>query len=208
MAVAESRAPAAEGRGPRPGHWSHRAARWVALSGIALALAACGAQESAGPDVAGGASVSGPVSSVPAGGAQVPAPDPWLLAPGSGRMALQLGGLLVPLANGMRVPAGNGLAAELFFAPYPPAGRTNLDVYVVDERSGAALADVQVALRYEMPDMEHGIVFQPAEPRGNGHHLLALNLAMAGNWQLAVQMTRPGQRGEIQLVTTVLAGGR
>ncbi|MBI3970229.1 MAG: hypothetical protein HY332_02970, partial [Chloroflexi bacterium] len=99
----------------------------------------------AGAGAAGASGAAGAAGAADAATASAP-------AAGSDRMALRLGGLLLPLENGMRVPAGGDLAAELFFAPYPPAGRTNLDVYVVNERTGQAVADAQVTLRYEMPD--------------------------------------------------------
>ncbi|MBI3973794.1 MAG: FixH family protein [Chloroflexi bacterium] len=169
----------------------HTAAALI-VAGLLASLAACGGR--------------GPSTTLPA--VAPPQPGEVAVAGADGRgsadaqMALQMGGLLLPVANGMRVPAGGGLAAELFFAPYPPAGRSTLDVYVLNERTAEPLADVEVSLRYEMPGMEHGVAVQRATARGDGHYLLPLNLTMAGNWQLAVQLSRPGQRGEIVLITT------
>lgn len=108
------------------------------------------------------------------------------------------GGLLAPLANGGRVQLVDGWA-QVYFAPYPPITRSDLDVVVYDGASGRPVsADVFVA--YEMLGMEHGLVTRRAAPGAAGHHRMPLHLAMPGTWRFTVNVEVNGVASKVLLI--------
>lgn len=108
------------------------------------------------------------------------------------------GGFLAPLKNGGRVQLADGWA-QLYFAPYPPQARTDLDVVVYDGATGRpASADVSIA--YEMLGMEHGVVTQRAAPGAPGHHRIPLNLGMPGMWRFQLKVLHGGATSTVLLI--------
>ena len=91
-----------------------------------------------------------------------------------------------PLENGATVPVGNALEARLVVAPFPPALRGNLDIYLL---GGSVVTPTQVArVTYttQMAYMDHGTERGTAEVRDTGHYRVPLNLGMYGDWLVTV----------------------
>lgn len=135
--------------------------------------------------------------------ARVPAAvaEPAAPADAEATVFVSEGGMLRPLANGGRVALRDGWA-EVRFTPYPLGPRSDLDVRIIDGRSGRA-ADADVTVLYEMLGMEHGMVVQRATPRSDGHHTAPLNVAMPGQWRFMLRIARSGEVESVVLVLPV-----
>ncbi len=164
----------AAGWGPETGASRRRRCVSVLTSLFALALAACaGAGSAAGTSFSGSSDTTAPPA----------ASEP--------RLWIKDGAQVVPLENGRTVTV-NGLAVEIYIAPYPPARRASIDFYLT--RQQAPVEGGIVTLQYDMTVMEHGPFAILARATGGGHYLAPMEFPMAGDfWVNASLETGPSR---------------
>lgn len=144
-------------------------------------------------------SAAAPVSaSAPAAPRGAPV-DPLGASDAFYRVSLMADGVEKPFRNGHKAAIGQKALAEVWFNPYPPLTRTVLVVQVLDAATQEALDDVQVIVRYEMPEMGHGVVSQRASVHERGSHHASLNLSMIGTYLLSVEVRTLTESGSINL---------
>ena len=98
--------------------------------------------------------------------------------------------LAAPAAGPGTPVAGGGVIATLHAAPLA-AGRNTLGVGVADPR-GTPIRGATVVVTAISLEMGMGTVASVADERQAGHYTAEVSLDMAGRWQVAVQVTRPG----------------
>ncbi|MDO8483886.1 MAG: FixH family protein [Candidatus Limnocylindrales bacterium] len=118
------------------------------------------------------------------------------------RLGVTLDGKTTYIKNGGQVVFDDGLVAEFYLDPYPPATLSStIDVYLT--RDGQALADGGVEIAYEMLAMGHGPFSAEAKKIGGGHYLVSLDYIMFGPWEQVITLRIGLQR--IQLPILVVA---
>ena len=122
----------------------------------------------------------------------------------SPRLYVLEGGLIArPIDNGAVVAIAKGISAEIYFAPYPPALDDRLDIFLFEPRSGAAIGDGQVTIKYEMLYMDHGQYRLNASSKGNGHYEALLEFDMFGDWLVDIYSGNGQQIGSVRLKLAV-----
>lgn len=112
------------------------------------------------------------------------------------RLGFVIEGDAVAIANGGRVPLGEGKLAEVFLAPYPPDWQTDLHLYLLNGGDFSPITDVEVDLVYEMTYMDHGIDKLAGTQVGDGHYVLPLSFVMYGDWNVdtIVDLPKEGKK--------------
>lgn len=84
-------------------------------------------------------------------------------------------------------------------------GANQFTVALVDAQTHRAATDVTVRLNTEMPDMDMGIGLLMLSNDGNGHFHGNGDLAMAGQWQIIVQISTPNDPDHFHEAYTVFS---
>lgn len=107
------------------------------------------------------------------------------------------------LENGSRVTLANGVAADVFMTPYPPARRTNLNFYLIQDGGDPAMGNPTVEAEYSMVNMGHSTYKQAGVELQQGRYLLPLNFLMSGEWAIDLRVGWTDRTTHLRLVTSV-----
>ncbi len=119
------------------------------------------------------------------------------------RIEVMRNGQPISLPNGGMVDLGDGLKAEVFLTPYPPAQfSADLDLYLTDA-NGQPVTDAVVNLEYDMLYMSHGQSRATTRNQKDGHYLSALNYEMFGPWALDAKIELPGHAMTASLLLVI-----
>ncbi|MBI4308105.1 MAG: FixH family protein [Chloroflexi bacterium] len=141
-------------------------------------------------------------ASLPSASTSAPV-DPLARTEITTRVALLVDGIAKPFRNGQKIVVGSDLVAEVWFTPYPPLGATTLTVQVLDAITKEPVANADVFLLYDMPEMGHGTIRQRVAARGAGTYQTPLNLYMLGTYQIAVEIRTASGSGSATLELTM-----
>ena len=124
-----------------------------------------------------------------------------------GRLSVLAGGKCVRLRNGGRIDLANGVSAELYLDPYPPAtSKLWLDVHLVRSVGGKAVSGAKASMTYDMTTMTMGRRTADAEDTGDGHYLYTVEYGMYGEWQHTLAVRVDKTTHELRLMVEALPG--
>jgi len=119
------------------------------------------------------------------------------------RLVVIEGGVVRALENGGSVTLADGVAADVFMTPYPPARRTNLYFYLIQDGGDLTMGRPEVEAEYSMTNMAHGTSTQAGLELQPGRYMLPLNLLMNGEWAIDLRVVWPDRTSHLRLVTNV-----
>ena len=142
---------------------------------------------------------SGSAVSAGAGGADQPGVDPASRVESGQRLVVSIGGEDIGIKNGATIRLGEGVTADLYMDPFPPATLSAvLDVYL--QQNGRPVEDGFVSVAYDMLAMDHGPFGATAKGIGGGHFLVPLNYLMFGSWDQTLTVRAGTMRTELRIV--------
>lgn len=156
------------------------------------------------PSSTGGARRSG--HDVPAGSvSRLVKVSPASVGARDSRLAVLADGKRIPLRNGGRIDLADGLAAEVYLDPYPPA-RTDvwLDLHLTRAATGKPVRDARGTTSYDMATHSMGPWSAAAKNTGDGHYLYSMHYVMYGDWGHLLRIQTGKTVYELNLLIDVL----